>query len=157
PPRNILIEAIFESNCPAPDGLDIGRYLPCHALRLLVNQEGENYARQLPPDSYETKLKKIDQEVARQLVEKTRATLKKQVEHIEEMAAQQLPVLRHAAIASMHEELDNELQRLLTLQKRNPTIRDEEVQLLRTKISEVEKRLQSSTLKLSALRVFYTV
>lgn len=157
PPRSILIEAIFESNCPAPDGLDIGRYLPCNALRLLVNQEGENYARQLPPNSYETLLEKIDQKVARQMIEKTRATLKKQVQKIEEMAAQQLPEFRNAAIASMHEELDGELQRLLTLQKRNPTIRDEEVQLLRTKISEVEKRLQSSTLTLSALRVIYTV
>ncbi|MDT3776305.1 helicase-related protein [Nitrospira sp. MA-1] len=156
-PRSILIEAIFESNCPAPGGLDIGRYLPCHALRLLVNQEGENYAQQLPPDSYETLMEKIDQEVARQMIEKTRATLKKQMQHIEEMAAQQLPVLRNTAIASMHEELDNELQRLLTLKKRNPTIRDEEVQLLRTKISDIETRLQSSTLKLSALRVIYTV
>ena len=66
-------------------------------------------------------------------------------------------MLRNAAIASMHEELDNELQRLLALQKRNPTIRDEEVQFLRTKISDVEKHLQSSTLHLSALRVIYTV
>lgn len=57
----------------------------------------------------------------------------------------------------MHEELDGELQRLLTLQKRNPTIREEEVELLRTKISDVEKRFQSSTLKLFALRVIYTV
>ncbi|GJL65727.1 MAG: RNA polymerase-associated protein RapA [Nitrospirales bacterium] len=157
PPHSILIEAIFESNCPAPAGLGIGRYLPCNALRLLVNQDGKDYTQQLPPDSYETILKKIDQEVARQLIERTRATLKKQVEHIEEMAAQQLPVLRNAAIASMHEELDDELQRLLTLQKRNPTIRDEEVQLLYIKISDVESRLQSSTLKLSALRVIYTV
>ena len=156
PPRNILIEAIFESNCPAPAGLEIGRYLPCHALRLLVNQEGENYTQQLPPDNYETLLEKINREVAQELIASTRATLKKQVQHIEEIAAQQLPVLRNAAIAAMHQELDNELQRLLTLQKRNPTIRDEEVQLLRTKISDVEKHLQSSTLHLSALRVIYT-
>jgi ATP-dependent helicase HepA len=156
PPRSILIEAIFESNCPAPAWLDIDRYLPCHALRLLVNQEGKNYARQLPPDTYEPLLEKIDQEVARQVIDRTRATLKKQVQQIEEIALQQLPVFRNAAIASMHEELDGELQRLLALQKRNPTIRDEEVQSLRTNISDLEKRLRSSTLKLSALRVIYT-
>ena len=157
PPRNILIEAIFESNCPAPAGLEIGRYLPCHALRLLVNQDGENYTQQLAPDSYETLLEKINRKVAQQMIQSTRATLKKQVQHIEEIAAQQLPMLRNAAIASMHEELDNELQRLLTLQKRNPTIRDEEVQFLRTKIFDMERCLQSSTLHLSALRVIYTV
>ena len=156
PPRSILLEAIFESNCPAPAGLDIGRYLPCHALRLLVNQEGENYARQLAPDTYESLLENIDQEVARQMIQRTRATVKKQVQHIENIAAQQLPAFRHAAIASMHKELDGELHRLLTLQKRNPTIRDEDVQSLRTKITNLEKRLQSSTLKLSALRVMYT-
>ena len=156
PPRSILIEALFESNCPAPAWLDIGRYLPCNALRFLVNQEGESYSRQLPPGTYETLLEKIDQEVARQMIERTRATLKSQVQRIEDMASQQLPMLRNAAIASMHAELDGELQRLLTLQKRNPTIRDEEVQALRTKTSDLEKRLQSSTLKLSALRVIYT-
>jgi ATP-dependent helicase HepA len=156
PPSSIFIEAIFESNCPAPAGLDIGRYLPCNALRLLVNQEGKNYARQLPSDTYESLLETIDQEVARQMIERTRATLKKQVQQIEDIAAQQLPAFRHAAIASMHKELDGELHRLLALQKRNPTIRHEEVQLLRTKIADLEKRLQSSTLKLSALRVIYT-
>jgi hypothetical protein len=77
PPRGIFIEAIFEANCPVPAGLDIGRYLSCNALRLLVNQEGENYARQLPSDTYESLLETIDQEVARQMIERTRATLKK--------------------------------------------------------------------------------
>ena len=124
-------------------------------MRLLVNQEGKNYARQLPPDTYENLLENIDPEVARKMIERTRATLKKQIQEIEEMASQQLPVLRKAAIGSMHAELDGELQRLLTLKKRNPTIRNEEVQALRTKISDLEVRLQSSTLKLSALRVIY--
>jgi ATP-dependent helicase HepA len=156
PPRSIFIEALFEPNCPAPAYLDVGRYLPCNALRVLVNQEGKSYARQLPPDTYENLLKNIDQEVARKMIDRTRATLKKQIQEIEGIASQQLPVLRKAAIASMHAELDGELQRLLTLKKRNPTIRNEEVQALRTKISDLEVRLQSSTLKLSALRVMYT-
>ncbi len=156
PPRSILIEAIFESNCPAPAELGIGRYLPCNALRLLVNQEGQSFARALPPDTYEPLLEKIDQEVVRQMIERTRATLKKQMQHIEDIASQQLPMFRNAAITSMHKELDGELQRLLDLKKRNPTIREEEVQALRTKISDLEMRLQSSTLKLSALRVIYT-
>ena len=156
PPRSIFIEALFEAHCPAPAYLDIGRYLPRNALRLLVNQEGKNYARQFPPETYENLLKNIDQEVARKMIERTRATVKKQIQEIEEMASQQLPGLLKAAIASMHDELDGELQRLLTLQKRNPTIRREEVEGLRTKISDLEVRLQSSAVKLSALRVIFT-
>jgi len=155
-PHSIFIEALFETNCPAPASLDIGRYLPCNALRLLVNQEGKNHAQQLPADTYEHLLKTIDQEVARKMIERTRATLRKQIQEIEEMASQQLPEIRKAAIASMHAELDGELQRLRTLKKRNPTIRIEEVQALSTTISNLEVRLQSSTLKLSALRVMYT-
>ena len=155
PPHSIFLEALFESNCPAPAYLDIGRYLPCNALRLLVNQ-GKNYARQLPPDTYEPFLKTIHQEVARKMIEKTREALKKQIQNIEDMASQQLPLIRKSAITSMHEDLDGELQRLITLQKRNPTIRNEEIQALSTQISELETRLQNSTLKLSALRVIYT-
>ena len=156
PRRSILMEAIFESNCPAPTELDIDRYLPRHALRVLVNQDGKDYTQQLPPDSYAPLLEKIDPEVARQIIDRTRTTLKNQVQQIEEIASQQLPTFRNAAISSMHIELDAELQRLLTLQKRNPTIRNQEVQALSTKISELENRLQNATLKLSALRVIYT-
>ncbi|GJL51690.1 MAG: RNA polymerase-associated protein RapA [Nitrospirales bacterium] len=156
PPRQIFIEALFEPNCPAPAYLDIGRFLPCNALRLMVNQEGKNFARQLPPDTYEHLLRTIDQEVARKMIERTRATVKKQIQIIEEMASQHLPEIRKTAIASMHAELDDELQRLRTLKKRNPTIRIEEVQALSTTISNLEVRLQSSTLKLSALRVMCT-
>ena len=155
-PRSILIEAIFEANCPAPAELDIGRYLSCNALRVLVNQDGKNCAHQLPSASYETLLEKIDQEIAKRLIERTGPTLKKQVQHIEEIAVQKLPDFRNAALASMRKELDGELQRLVSLQKRNPTIRDEEIQALRTKIFNLEARLQNSTLKLSALRVIYT-
>jgi ATP-dependent helicase HepA len=156
PPRSIFVEALFEAHCPAPAYLDIGRYVPHNALRLLVNQEGKNYARQFPPETYENLLKNIDQEVARKMIERTRATIKKQIHEIEEMASQQLPVLRESAIASMHAELDGELQRLLTLKKRNPTIRSEEIEALRSKIADLDMRLQSSTVKLSALRVIYT-
>ena len=133
PPRSILIEALFESNCPAPAGLDIGRYLPCNALRVLIDQDGKNYSPQFSPDRYAPLLGKINPIVSRQMIERTRTTLKKQVQYIEDIAAQELPMVRHAAITSMHKELDSELQRLLALKQRNPTIRYEEVQALRTK------------------------
>jgi len=56
---------------------------------VLVNQEGKNYARQLPPDSYEPLLETIDQDVARQMIERTRTTLTKQVQYIENIAARE--------------------------------------------------------------------
>lgn len=156
PPRSIVLEALFESICPAPPALGVDRYLPRRPVRLLINQEKENLTRHLSPESFGPLLNNIDPDMARRMIESTRDTLKNQVQHLEDMASQELPEFRQAAIASMHAELDGELQRLQALQRRNPTIRDEEIQALRTKIDDLELRLQGSTLKLSALRVIYT-
>ena len=156
PARSILLEALFESYCPAPEGLGVQRYLPRHALRLLVNQRGIDMTKQLHLDDYSGLLENIDRDVALQMIDMTRATLKTQVQQIEGVAARQLPEIRSASIASMHRELDSELQRLISLKKRNPTIRDEEIQQLEININDLETRLSGSTLNISALRVIYT-
>jgi ATP-dependent helicase HepA len=156
PPRSILMEALFESNCPAPAWLGVDRYLRRNALRLLVDQRGNDHAQHLAADEYAALLDNIDPEVALQMIDRTSTTLKQQVQMVEETASQQLGQLRTSSIAAMHSALDSELGRLLTLKKRNPTIRDEEIRQLQTTIAELEKCLKSSSLKLSALRVIYT-
>ena len=153
---NTAERALFESYCPAPEGLGVQRYLPRHALRLLVNQRGIDMTKQLHLDDYSGLLENIDRDVAMQMIDMTRATLKTQVQQIEGVAARQLPEIRSASIASMHRELDSELQRLISLKKRNPTIRDEEIQQLEININDLETRLSGSTLNISALRVIYT-
>ena len=156
PARSILIEAVFESNCPAPLGLHVERYLPRNPLRLLVDQQGRNFAQQLPVTKYEGLLENVDREVALQMIDMTRPALKKQLQHIEALAAQQIDEIKRTSAKKMHESLDDELHRLQTLKKRNPTIREAEVSALQSRIAELDKRLSSSTLKLSALRVIYT-
>ncbi len=156
PARTILLEALFEANCPAPAWLQVPRYLPHNALRCLLDQRGRDFAGHLPESSYEGLLENIDREAALQMIDMTRASLKKQVQLIEKRAEEQLPTLRSTCIAAMHSELDGELHRLITLQKNNPSIRDWEITQLKQKIEALEMRLSTSTLKLSALRVIYT-
>ncbi len=156
PARSILLEALFASSCPAPQRLSVQRYLPHNALRVLLDQRGINITNQLLLDDYSDLLESIDREVALQMIDMTRATLKTQVQQIEQVAERQLAGIRSASLSSMRRELDGELQRLVSLKKCNPAIRDEEIQQLENKIDELELRLSGSTLKLSALRVIYT-
>ena len=156
PARSILIEALFESNCPAPVELHVERYLARDALRVLIDKNGRNYSEQLPVEKYDALLENVDREVALQMIDMTRTNLKKQLQHLEIIADEHLPAIRSTALESMHAELDPELHRLSTLQKRNPTIRPEEINAMQSRIDQLDQRLASSTLTLSALRVIYT-
>ena len=156
PARSILLEAIFEAHCPAPEWLGIDRYLPRNALRLLIDQKGRNFAKQLPQEDYDNLLENVDRDTALQMIDMTRDTLKQQIKVIESGAEQYQPALRDNAIQVMHQQLDSELQRLIALKKRNPAIRDEEISQLEKQIQVLDIKLASSTLKLSALRVIYT-
>ena len=90
------------------------------------------------------------------MIDMTRAGLKTQLQHVENIADQHLPNLRQTALSTMHTELDTELHRLTTLKKRNPSIRPEEIEAMQSRIDQLDHRLASSTLKLTALRVIYT-
>lgn len=156
PARTILLEALFEVNCPAPAKLNITRYLAHNTLRFLINARGNDIAKQLPEAHYQPLLENIDRDTALQMIDMTRAILKKQVQFIEQLTGKQLPTLCKASALAMHEELDSELSRLVALQKNNPSIRDQEIAQLQKKIDQLDTRLLASTLKLSALRVIYT-
>ena len=153
--RNILIEALFETQCVAPVELGVERYLPAVPLRLLVDQKGRDYSQQLPIDSYQPLLENIHTEAAMQMIDMTRKTLKAQIDAVEKLAGQKIAALRQTAKKTMHDHLDDELTRLQTLQKRNPMIRQREIDQLQQRITALSDRLGHCTLGLSALRVIY--
>ncbi|MEM7292929.1 MAG: helicase-related protein [Pseudomonadota bacterium] len=156
PPRSILMEALFETQCVAPADLGASRFLPHSSTRMLVDQSGREYGDQIPASRYSELLESVAQEVATQMIDMTRDTLKKQIATIEQLVGQRVAPIRSAAIQAMHAKLDPELARLRALQKRNPTIRQDECDALEGRIEELEKRLAGLTLQLSALRVIYT-
>ncbi|MEM7209662.1 MAG: helicase-related protein [Pseudomonadota bacterium] len=156
PARSVLMEALFETRCIAPQVLGVERFLPSTVVRLLVDQTGRNYSDKLAASRYASLLENVSDEVAKQMIDMTRTTLKKQIGAIEEIANSRIDDIRSDCIDHMHKKRDPELARLVALKQRNPAVRDAEIERMRDETASLEKYLGATTLSPSALRVIYT-
>lgn len=152
----LLLEAIFLLECPAPRLLQVGRFLPPTLIRVLVNDELRDLAARLPFESFRPTGQIIDRMHAAELVRNQRKTLVKMLQAADRYAQKQAPALVSAASQRMLETLSGELKRLAALKKINPSVRAEEVEHLRQRIIDTHGYLQSAQLRLDAVRVILT-
>jgi ATP-dependent helicase HepA len=53
----------------------------------------------------------------------------------------------------MHKTLNSEIQRLVDLQKRNPSVRDSEIEFIENQMSALDKVIQGADVQFDALRL----
>ena len=75
------------------------------------------------------------------------------IEQAEQLAGKQEQSIVDKAMEQMHNLQTLELQRLKALAEVNPNIRQEELEYLAAETSELQHHLQSSHIKLDAVRV----
>lgn len=149
----ILLEAIFTTSCPAPRALQLHRYLPLTATRIVIDSKGNDLS-ELLTEKHFTKLgKRVQMLIAQDFVRHTRPKLIAMISQAEQLAAIQESSIIETAKTQMQNLQQSELQRLRSLAEVNPNIRGEEIDHLVEKTAEMEHYLASTHLKLEALRV----
>ena len=53
----------------------------------------------------------------------------------------------------MHKTLNSEIQRLVDLQKRNPSVRDSEIEFIENQMNAMDKVIQGADVQFDALRL----
>ena len=53
----------------------------------------------------------------------------------------------------MHKTLNSEIQRLVDLQKRNPSVRDSEIEFIENQMNALDKVIQGADVQFDALRL----
>ncbi|MBN7770224.1 RNA polymerase-associated protein RapA [Marinobacter daepoensis] len=156
PPGTLLLEAVFAVHCPAPETLQLTRYLPVSPLRLVVDVNGRDLSKALPHDRLNELCSNIRRRTAQAIVPKIRAEVETMVDHAERLADPHLASLRERALDRVEEGFGPEIRRLEALRKVNPAIRDQEVDFLRDQLASARSSLEHASLALEGIRVIVT-
>jgi len=156
PPGTLLLEAVFAVHCPAPETLQLSRYLPVSPVRLVVDVNGRDLSRALPHDRLNELCANIRRRTAQVIVPQIRAEVETMVDHVERLAEPALAPLQELALARLEESFGPEIQRLEALRKVNPAIRDEEIDFLRQQLAAARDAVGRASLALEGIRVIVT-
>jgi ATP-dependent helicase HepA len=153
PTGGLLLEMIHVAQCPAPPELEIGRFLPPTALRLLLDAEGRDRSADFPHQQLRGQCLTRNRRLAHAIIQAKTATLETMMAEGEHRAAQAAAGLEVAARARMTGELDAEIGRLRALARVNPNIRAEEITALEERRDRLSRYLTRVRLHLDALRL----
>ncbi|MFO1482642.1 MAG: helicase-related protein [Verrucomicrobiaceae bacterium] len=149
--EGLILQTTFIAECIAPPSLHAARFMPAMPIRVAVDHQGRDLttdatfsrARLTTGDSKRT----IENETVRHKL------LPSMLARAQQLADAQLQQLKQRGAVSMRKQLDEEIVRLEDLQARNPHIRPEEIAALRDQRASLSTAIDSTTLRLDALRL----
>jgi ATP-dependent helicase HepA len=156
PPGTLLLEMIQVAECPAPPHLEVGRFLPPTALRLLLDAEGRDRAGEIDHEDLRGQCLSHNRKLATAVIAAKRPALEVMLARGETLAAEAAERLAGQARERMRSELDAELDRLQALARVNPSVRPEEIAFVQTRRERLSRQLDRVRLHLDALRVIVT-
>jgi ATP-dependent helicase HepA len=156
PAGTLLLEMLQVARCPAPPELEIGRYLPPTALRLLLDERGKDLARDVPHDRLRGQCLTRNRKLARAVIKSKESALERMIEHGEALASESAAGLEAKARERMKSELDAEIERMRALARVNPSVRPDEIEYLEGRRELLTHHLSRVRLHLDALRVIMT-
>ena len=155
-PGTVLLEAVFVVHCPAPEHLQLSRYLPLSPVRVLVDVNGRDLTEVLSHERLNGLCSNIPRRTAQSVVPRVRAEVETLVDHARALAEPQFEPGREAALEQVRGMLEPEIQRLEALRRQNPAIRDEEILYFRQQLDAAEAAIARAELALEGIRVVIT-
>ena len=149
----LLLEVIFTVNCPAPKALQLGRYLNHSYLRIVTNEEGRELSELLPEDEFNHLAGRIPKATSQELIRAARPKIEVLIKQAQSLAGKQQDNIVKQAIATMHQSLQPEHERLTALAKVNSNIRQEEIDYIEESQSLLAEYLGAAQLSVDAVRV----
>ena len=152
-PGTLFLEAIFALNSMAPKSLQLDKFLPVSPQRIVVNITGRDLSEVLPYEQLNELCKGLKRSMAHAVLKEIRNDIGTLLEHAQHLAQEAVPSLISQASEAMNQELGTEIQRLLSLQAKNPLIRDEEIEALRHQQTACQEYIEKTGLDVQAMRI----
>lgn len=152
-PGTVLVELLYVSEAIAPRHLQLGRYMPPTVLRCLLDQQGRDLAEKVSFETLDGQLETVPRSSAAKFARSQRDELTKLVKQADALVQPRHLEQVQLAQTAFSRTLTQEITRLTALQKINPGVRDEEINLLRRHLDEGKTLLNKATVRLEAIRV----
>ncbi|MCW8999720.1 MAG: RNA polymerase-associated protein RapA, partial [Kangiellaceae bacterium] len=153
----ILMEVLYHVECVAPKYLQAQRFLPFTSIRILADVNGNNLAPKVSHEALSKQCQKVPKTTSRQVLKSEEKTLRKVLKSADSKAEIQAKEILDGVIDTMKASQQDELNRLLSLQKKNPNIRQDEIEFIQNQTQLLEKYLADTQLQLEAVRVIIAV
>lgn len=151
-----LLECLYIVECSAPAELQIGRFLPPTPIRVLINQHQNDLTIIMPHRSLQETGKPFDKQQIVSFLNNQRRLITKLLSVAEQKAKSEMQQLIDDATNTMLESLSAEIKRLVRLKKVNPTIKTEEIELLKDMTMLAHENIQAAHIRLDAVRFLIT-
>ncbi len=152
-PGTLLLETFYTIDSLSSKERYFQKYLNAEPLRFLFDSHGKNLSAAVPHNKMNTLCQPVKKKIAQTLVSRIRT----EIETMLDYSAAEMKKLRPEIISSAKQDLNNqmgeELERLKSLAKINPSIREEEINFLEEQIIAGNLLLDKTSIQLQGIRV----
>ena len=153
PPSTIIVESLFNFSTPAESHLQISRYLPTDSIRIVADEKLIDRSKALTIPAIQNNHSSVPLNIALQVVKMKQAEIKKIISAIETKIEKVQPEYIKQAQEKSESILNKEIERLQTLAKRNPNVRESEIEYLQQQKQKTHKTLEQLQIQMNAVRV----
>ncbi|MEJ2610946.1 MAG: RNA polymerase-associated protein RapA [Candidatus Thiodiazotropha sp.] len=153
----LLSECLFVVECPAPRKLQVGRFLPPTLSRILIDSRGKRLDHLIDCDTLLENAQGLESQNLKAVLNSYRRQIREMINRAEDIANMQVEGIVKQAVARMMTDFTHEIQRMQALKKHNPSVRNEEIQLIQEQGMSLHQHLQAARLRLDAVRLIVTL
>ncbi|MGB5253450.1 MAG: RNA polymerase-associated protein RapA [Sedimenticolaceae bacterium] len=149
----VFLETLFVTECIAPAGLEIQRFLPPTCLRVLLDAQGEDRSQVLVHEQLQGLCLSHNRKLVDTVINSQGERIKLLLARATQMAENQGRTLANASLEQMHRELSDEHERLTALAQVNPNVREEEIEGVAVRRAMLAAHLAQAKVRLDAVRL----
>ena len=152
-PGTLLLESLFVLEAPREHIQQSKRYLPSTIIRILIDEQGHNNYLEFDHETLNEYQVRVSAVISRQVIQLKKESIKTMVSRSESLAQMEVPSMVAHARKQIQEMFTQEIERLQALHKVNPNVRMEEIEFLQQQLEGLLHAIDSTHLRLDALRV----
>jgi len=150
-----FVEASYVLQCSADPSLNIERFLPARVQTWAVGIDGRDYTETLRDIDLDSLKQRYDRNALRKVVLKNRETIGKLIDQSAQLADKTLPELVAQAREAIVEEFSAARERLVSLARVNPSVREEEIDSLDERRQKLLAALEGTHARAVSVRVMF--
>jgi ATP-dependent helicase HepA len=149
----VFLEALFVTECIAPAGLEIQRFLPPTCLRVLLDAQGEDRSQLLTHEQLQGLCLSHNRKLIDTVINSQGERIKLLLVRATQLAENQGKALADASLEQMRRELTDEHERLTALAQVNPNVKAEEIERVAVRRAMLAAHLAQAKVRLDAVRL----